>query len=176
MYDQQLSCVLSSKFRFKWWWRSGDILFQMYILLSCWVEHCFHTEIGDVILKSLDKDEVLSFSRNILGSSVSSISLIVRSRERVFLKSPLIVAISRCSTWLQTVFLKNCTKTVNSLNHSCLRFCFLAIKPSISLYICLRCFSIIAIMTSHSRQMNVNSNVNQNRVNLYQSSFSILPF
>ena len=45
----------------------------------------------------------MSFSRNIFGSSVSSKSLIVRSRERVFLKSPLIVAISRCSMWFQTV-------------------------------------------------------------------------
>ena len=56
-----------------------------------------YTDIGDVfILKSLDNDEVFNFSRNTFGSSVSSMSLIVRNNERVFFRSPLIFAISRC--------------------------------------------------------------------------------
>ena len=85
--------------------RSGWILFQMYICVYCTrVEPNIsqyrerdYTDIGDVfILKSLDNDEVFNFSRNTFGSSVSSMSLIVRNNERVFFRSPLIFAISRC--------------------------------------------------------------------------------
>ena len=70
--------------------RNGGFYFK------CTLELAFgsiQTDIGE--LRSVEREELFSFSRNTFGSSVSSMSLIVCNKERVFFKSPLIVAISR---------------------------------------------------------------------------------